>query len=72
MKKLFFVGNYLYLKIDNFGDYIEQEAKYIRASSHGIVFPLKIYTEKELKLEYGKNLKCAKDLEEYIELYNKS
>ena len=71
MIKIFFVGNCLYLPLDNFGDYIQQERKYIWSSLHGGVNTLKIYTEKELRLAHGSKLKSAKDLKEYIELYNK-
>ena len=71
MIKIFFVGNCLYLPLDNFGDYIQQERKYIWSSIDGRVNPLKIYTEKELRLAHGSKLKSAKDLKEYIALYNK-
>ena len=71
MINIFFVGNCLYLPLDNFGDDIQQERKYIWSSIHGGVNPLKIYTENELILAHGNSLKSAKDLKEYIELYNK-
>ena len=71
MIKIFFVENCLYLPLDNFCDYIQQERKYIRLSTDGRVNPLKIYTEKELRLAHGSKLKSAKDLKEYIELSNK-
>ena len=71
MINIFFVGNCLYLPLDNFDDYIQQERKYIRSTIRGGVNPLKIYTEKELRLAHGSKLKSAKNLKEYIELYNK-
>lgn len=71
MINIFFVDNCLYLPLDNFDDNIQQERKYIWSSIHGGVNPLKIYTENELILAHGSSLKSAKDLKEYIELYNK-
>ena len=71
MINIFFVGNCLYLPLDNFDDDIQQERKYICATIHGGVNPLKIYTEDELILAHGSSLKSASNLIEYIELYNK-
>ena len=71
MITIFFVGNCLYLPLDNFGDDIQQERKYIRSLIYGGVNPLKIYTENELILAHGSSLKSASNLIEYIELYNK-
>ena len=71
MITIFFIGNCLYLPIDDFGDDIQRERKYIQASIRGKVNPLKIYTEKELRAAHGSSLKSASNLVEYIELYNK-